>query len=137
MQFRPLRSRAFWFGVPGLLFLLWWWWFSIGCWSGVGFGATRPLGIVQSRGDLVPFWNSDGWPDGGIVYYSPHAMSAERGVEYKRELVMMQGVDPTFRYRIIPYYLLVLAYVAGWAGLLGWRLRIYRQAATGLEAACD
>jgi hypothetical protein len=30
MRFRLLSSRAFWFGVPGLVFLLWAWWLSMG-----------------------------------------------------------------------------------------------------------
>ena len=60
-RFRLLRSKAFWFGVPGLVGLLWGWWVSMGHLSVASYGSGRNEWMIgQSAGELVMGWNWDG-----------------------------------------------------------------------------
>jgi hypothetical protein len=126
MRFRPLRSRAFWFGLPGLVFLLWGWWMSTEHYSGVGFGG-HSLGIAQLGGEVFVFWRSDGWPDWRSLGAFHNDMPWEDARELKRLQALSQPMVPTFRRIFIPYHWPVLFYLAAWAGLMFWRGRKFRQ----------
>jgi hypothetical protein len=126
MRFRLVRSRVFWFGVPGLVFLLWGWWISMGYFSYAGFGGTGYWTIGQLGGEVFVLWRlgeSPDWRDLDAVHGKARADEMRRlrySLDGWRELV------PTFRYVFIPYYWPVIGYVAGWAGLVFWRSRKYR-----------
>ena len=101
---RPFyRSRLFWLGLPGLVFLLW-----FGHGSGVGFGGTRPWAIVQTAGDLLVVWDSEEWPDWQSLGNSTEVA------------LYSQGEHPTYRYVFIPYYAVALAYITAWLLTLAW-----------------
>jgi hypothetical protein len=126
-RFRLLRSRAFWFGVPGLVFLLWAWWVSIRHISSVGVGASRPWGIGQAAGVVVSVWNSEGWPEDWRKSGTRHeGVSVEDARGWKTRLAEQREWTSGFRYVVISHHTLVLAYVAGWAGLVVWRARKLR-----------
>ena len=136
MKFRLFRSRAFWFGVPGLVFLLWGWWISMGHWSGAGFDGARFWGIGQQGCEVFAVWNSEGGPEWG-EFVAGHRKTSEKQVRVWKESIAdrRRGYDPACRYVFIPYRWMFLAYVAGLAGLVGWRWRMYRALpeGTGVE----
>lgn len=139
-KFRPLRSRAFWFGVPGLVFLLWGWWLSMGHWSRVEFGmghhlAMPLLAIGQMGGGVYAWGNSDVGPDWGDFDVRHDAMKGEEARQTNGQWVAASAALPSIGYVFIPYHWLVLGYVAGWAGLVVSRARSYRQPAPAAEEA--
>ncbi len=125
MNFRLFRSRAFWFGVLGLVFLLWGWWISLGHWSAAGLGGARVWGIGQLVGEVFAMWNSEGGPEWGS-FLAEHDEMSELQVRAWRETIRREN-DPTYRYVFILYPWVVLAYVAGWAGLVIWRKRKFEK----------
>lgn len=123
MRFRLFRSRAFWFGVPGLVFLLWGWWVSMGHRSWVAFDT---VGIGHSAGEVYAYCFSDDMlvlGDMGVGHYEVAPVDA---LEWKKDLIDSPKVFPDFRVTFVPYYWMIVAYVAGWAGLVLWRSRKYR-----------
>jgi hypothetical protein len=123
-RFRLFRSRAFWFGVPGLVFLLWGWWDSMGDRSGVDFGLW---GVGQSAGDVYAYCFSDGWPDSWEVETFQYQVEPEEALEWKIALIDPPHPVPDLRSVFIPYQLLVPCFLAGWAGLLIWRKRKFEK----------
>lgn len=130
MRFRLLRSRSFWFGVPGLLFLLWAWWVSIGNIStmtigGHGFKMPRRWEIGQAAGEVYATWGLGGWPD--WKFYPYHGeMQVEARRHWRRNLTWVRAGDPAFRYLIVGHHWLVLGYLVAWSGPVFWRSRRYR-----------
>lgn len=127
VKFRLFRSKAFWFGVPGLVGLLWGWWVSMGHDSYAGFGGYPPWGIGQIRGEVYPCWGSAGWPEWREFYVGHVQISGEQVSEVKLSLSSWPDRDPTLHCVFIPYYWLVLGYVVGWAGLVIWRKRTFEK----------
>lgn len=127
-RFRLFRSRAFWFGVPGLVFLLWGWGDSLVItreayfyrqrfllWHGdsrtvvhvlpgVGWMPSNESGIGFNRYAAEPFK----WPCLPAPTYEDHGENRMRTVQ-------------------LPHWLLIVIYVAVWAGLLILRKRKYEQ----------
>lgn len=126
-RFRLFRSRAFWFGVPGLVGLLWGWWVSMGYWSEAGFMGGHPFGLGQVNGEIFPFWDSAGWPDRRVFEVSHQKASRDEVRRWKMALATWRERDPSYSIVFIPYYLPVTGYVAGWAGLLIWRKRKFEK----------
>lgn len=126
MRFRLFRSRAFWFGVPGLVFLAWGWWISMGYFSEAGFWGAYSWGIGQMGGEIYALWDSDGGPEWRSFYAEHQEMTGEQAREVKEDWVLASKWDPSVRYVFIPYHWPALGYVAGWAGLIFWRSRRYR-----------
>ena len=129
MRFRLFRSRAFWFGVPGLVFLLWGWWVSMGhqsvaMFKGTGVGGS--WGIGQMGGEVYVVWDAALGPDWGSFGAGHEEIQWERARQLKGTWVAVCEKSPSRRIDFIPYHWPVLAYVAGWAGLVGWRSRKYR-----------
>lgn len=120
MRFRLFRSRAFWFGVPGLVFLLWGWWVSMGHASYAGFGGPSHWTIGQCGGEVFVRWHSGESPDWRIFKAGHEKASVEQLREWKDDAAEYWT---TSGYFLLPYRLLVLYYLAVWAGLLTWRKR--------------
>ncbi len=126
-RFHLFRSRAFWFGLPGLVFLLWGWWVSMGHFSRAECGGRFDWWIAQSAGVIVVFWESEGPPDWDRFGVSHRKTNEEGAREWKSWLIEATEKDPSRHMVAIPHRFVVLAYVAGWAGLLTWRKRKYRE----------
>ena len=124
VKFRLFRSRAFWFGVPGLVFLLWGWWVSMGHLSVASYGSGRNEWMIgQSAGELVMGWNWDGGQMSQGLNGDHLQMPPGGEVEWRVGLARYCDSDVTLRFVFIPFQWPVLGYVAVWAGLLIWRKR--------------
>ena len=142
MRFRLFRSRAFWFGVPGLVFLFWAWgdssrWESKGSVSAGRWYChlTQGQGYLQlqvSRGDPPV----------------PVTFSGERSARISgREIWLEWRYRPQWRHHelepgqqgsfyvshglvsdtlILPHWFLLLIYLIPWGGVMFWRLRKIR-----------
>ncbi len=118
---RPFyRSRLFWLDLPGLVFLLWGWWLSLGHVSQASWGWTHPWCVWQSAGDLVAVWDSEVGPEWGEFRGSHEAVPMMEDREWRTGLPENRQMYPTYRYVIVPYYQVVLAYVAAWLLALAW-----------------
>jgi len=124
MRFFLFRSRALWFGVPGLVFLLWGWWVSMGHRSFVRFGGAGHWTIGQGEGEVFARWYSGEAPDWQYFDARHEKASVERLREWKDDAAEYWS---TSGYVLLPYHLLVLSYLAIWAGLLIWRKRRYEK----------
>jgi hypothetical protein len=122
---RPFyRSRLFWLGLPGLVFLLWAWWLSTGHYSGAGFGGWV---IGQMGGEVFARWDADGRPD-WVEFGAGHRdMKEGEAQEMKGMLPAVRELFPSYRIIFIPYFWPVLAYTATWLLTLAWwQRRKYR-----------
>lgn len=128
MRFRWFRSRAFWFGVPGLVFLIWAWWVSMGNWSDVVAGGVHSVMMGQGGGEVYVWWDPAGPPDWRKLSVSHKKTSLEDANRAKSQMFGWQEYEPRCRLVFIPYYWPVLGYIAGWAGLIFWRSWKYRVA---------
>jgi hypothetical protein len=135
MRFRPLRSRAFWLGLPGLVFLLWGWWVSMGHFSVAGTQGVKLWGIGQTGGEVFAVWSSDGWPSWRKFDVVHEVMPVEGIRHWRMTLAAGRESDPAFRYVLIPYGWPVIGYGALWAGLMLWRREKYRRSAPAAEGA--
>lgn len=131
MRFRLFRSRAFWFGVPGWVFLLWGWWLSTGHLSRAGFGGERPWEIGLSGGEAYVQWDSATGPDWREFHAWYDKSSADEASDLRRYERAIRRWNPTRRIAFIPFYWLVLCYVTIWTGLVWWRRWKYRHVAEG------
>ncbi len=130
MRFPLLRSRALWFGVPTLLFLLWAW-----------VDSTRNQSWLQKGSPWGSFafehWNS-AIKIGRAPVGSPSAFADKMGrgpfptkeplppvwwpaVEAKRDFYGR----PYIR---VPHWLLVLAYIVTWSAVISFRRRHWMKA---------
>lgn len=118
---RPFyRSRLFWLGLPGLVFLLWGWWLSLGHYSGAGFGGGQNWVIGQMGGEVIARWDADGGPD-WVEFGAAHRdMKEGEAQEMKGMLPAVREMFPSYRIVFIPYYWPVLAYTATWLLTLAW-----------------
>ena len=126
MRSRLFRSRVFWLGVPGLVFLLSGWWISMGHSSQVAGGGVYQWWIGQVAGDVVMCWDPERWPDWGNFHAEHDEISGEDAREWKTQLARIREVEPDYRYAVVPYYTLVLSYLAVWLGFVVWRSQKYR-----------
>jgi hypothetical protein len=118
------RSRLFWLGLPGLVFLLWGWWISLSHFSRVGFST---LGIAQATGDVFAHWRS-GTPLSWGGFSTGHMeIPAETARDLKATISVWPQQDPNWHTVIIPYYAVVLAYVAPWLLVVAWWQRRKRR----------
>ena len=124
-RFRLFRSKAFWFGVPGLVGLLWGWWVSMGYWSHAGFRGQHSQWIGQVGGEVYAIWDLKGWPDWQQFAVWHNEKSVEEVSAVKRFVASEAQKKTATHIVFVPYYLPVVSYVAVWAGLLIWRKRRY------------
>ncbi len=122
MSPRPFyRSRLFWLGLPGLVFLLWGWWLSMGYWSSVGFAGSRnSWGMGQVWGEVYAIWDWDGPPDWGNFGAGNWEVTREAVHEVKDSWAAEMEWNPSLRVVFIPCYWPALAYVATWLLTLAW-----------------
>lgn len=121
MKPRPFyRSRLFWLGLPGLVFLLWGWWISTGNLSWTGFLGAGSWMIGQIGGEVFAMWDSDGGPDWGSFFVRHAETTGKEAQEWTDSMVAESERRPSFSLVFIPYYWPVLAYTATWLLTLAW-----------------
>jgi hypothetical protein len=124
-RFRLFRSRAFWLGMPGLVFLLWLWSQSvprgfIATWTGGpgSFKFSNEQGAIlvtrSPRGSDINF-GTEFWKDGWPAKEDPKA-------EWWPQPEASRHADG-MRYWTLPYWLLGAVYLIPWSGLVIWRWR--------------
>jgi hypothetical protein len=147
MRFRLFRSRAFWFGVPGLVFLFWAWGHSSRWESKGSVSAGRwYCHLTQGQGYLqIDVSRSDS--PGPVSHYrarmvkfsgerSTRAPGQENRLEWQywpqwrhHEMkpltrgsisIRRSGVSDVI---ILPHWFLLLIYLIPWGGVMFWRLR--------------
>lgn len=122
MRFRWFRSRALWFGVPGLLFLLWGWWVSMRHWSAVSYGhALSAWEAGQVGGGVYAHWDANGWPDKGEMHAGHQRCTPAEARELEKDWSKLSEALPNCRFARITYYQIFPGYLAFWAVLLIWR----------------
>ena len=126
MRFRLFRSRAFWLGVPGLVFLVWGWWVSMGHVSEIGFTGPSRWWIAQNTGEVNVSWHSGEWPDRANFYTVHREAVPEVERRWKMELAKFHEGHPIYRCVFIPNYAVIFAYVAVCGGFVFLRSRKYR-----------
>ena len=131
MRFRLFRSRAFWFGVPGMVFLFWGWWLSMGHKSEMGRMGTSPWRLGQSAGEVYAWWDSARGLDLRNVEVWHYKLPAANARGSRNLLLWQREEKSSFRLVFIPYHWLVSAYLAGWAVLVIWRIRKFKAPAPG------
>ncbi len=121
MHPRPFyRSRLFWLGLLGLVFLLWGWWLSMEHYSFMGFGGAPHWEVGQIRGELYAYWNSSGWPNLDYPHFEHQEMSMEEARNVRAELDLWPGMEANLCFVVIPYYWVVLACAGVWLLTLAW-----------------
>lgn len=130
-RFRLFRSKAFWFGVPGLVGLLWGWWISMGHISTAAVGQTRYWWIAQPAGEVLVSWDTSGLPDDLEVVGKHFDASPEESIDWRRTLKSSDEMFPASKRVGIPYYQIVSGYLALWAGLLFLRNRKFEKRPVG------
>lgn len=147
MRFRLFRSRAFWFGVPGLVFLLWGWWDSSRWESNGSVSASRWFCDLMQRRGYVQIDVSRSDSPGSVSHHrarmvkfsgerSPLAPGQENRPEWQywpqwrhHELkpltrgsisIRRSGVSDVL---ILPHWFLSLLYLLPWCGVIYWRFR--------------
>jgi len=109
---RPLHHWiTFWLGLLFAVFLGWAWWDSYHCftritWTGHGFA----------------------WNGAGRIAFSqfPQAATNPIDLSFSREPisgVWLAGIFAKFKTHVLPYPLVLVAYLLTWASLLLWRYR--------------
>ncbi len=120
-RFRLVRSRAFWFGVPGLVGLLWGWWVSMGYWSWASMGNWE---LGQSWGDMYVY--VEGRPNRRDFHFEhmegPVDLSA-----WELELGKKRHEFANRRLIVIPYRWPAVGYALVYAGLLVSRKRKFEK----------
>ena len=126
MKPRPFyRSRLFWLGLPGLVFLLWGWWISMGHQSAAGFPGNAFIG--QMGGEVFACSDSGGWPMWGDFSSMHREITVAEVRELKNWWAAETETSPSLRMILIPYYWPVLAYTVTWLLTLAWwQRRKYR-----------
>ena len=79
MRFLFWRSKAFWLGLPGLVFLGWGWWHSMGHYSKLNFGMPHGPVLFHERGELCAIWRDPGYTDRFRIEESDTMMADYRG----------------------------------------------------------
>ena len=139
MRFRLFRSRGFWFGLPGLVFLLWAWGDSSRWESNCSVSAGRWYGYLSQRQGYLQIEVIRGDPPVPVTFWverSTRASGREIWLEWRywpqwrhHELepglhgwlhVSHRSVSDTL---ILPHWFLLLLHLIPWGGVMFWRLR--------------
>jgi hypothetical protein len=147
------RSRLFWLGIPGLMFLLWAWAKSHGTemltclgasggWGGSGYGKLMWF-RVETKGDALvglDLRNGQVCPQADTFFTSAPALAAPRfNTSFTSPLLpepqwfpapgwRSETVDAgSYLFLSLPYWLVTGLYGCAWvAGLVGWQWRKHR-----------
>jgi hypothetical protein len=144
MRFCLSRSRAFWFGLPGSVFLLWAWADSMTTathaaimWkkSSISDSVTHHGGSL----DIAHWAGSFGvslWPKEFRVQRQPRGDAKDWfPVPGIREHGILSGSLHLTSRVVIPHWCLVSLYLISWSGLMGWRWWTYRRASHAAQVA--
>jgi hypothetical protein len=121
MRFRPLRSKAFWFGLPGLVFLLWTWELSKTCRTHVTANSdVSELLFGQVDGDVVLIRGPGPLPPHGEweIVHEPLTPGLAESIKREARELAEAGISTVF---FVPHGWLVAAYLSAWSGLAVWR----------------
>jgi len=139
MRSRWLRSPLLWIGAFGLVFLLWAWRDSMRAMF-MGY-SVQGMCMFQSATSAVDLQFVSGlnvYPTGWDFHYMPlptwawnpdfyakiHGRYPLNWFQAPQFLVQPEASGPKCTWRLVlPYWLITAVYVAGWAGLMGWRIR--------------
>ena len=116
-RFRLLRSRAFWFGVPGLVFLLWAWSISRTHYSGALIGGK--LLVYQLDQTLRISSLPEGSNAGSQAF---HRRCSPEEIQW---LKAFYDKSPK-RAAMVPHGAAIVIYLGLWAMLVTWRSRQHR-----------
>ena len=128
MRFRLFRSRAFWLGVPGLVFLLWAWGDSL---RTVREAYFYRQGLLLWHGDsrlIIHILSGHSWVPGGEsgIGFDRHPAGSFNWPCLPVPMVDKGGwCDASVQ---MPHWLMALIYGAVWTALLVWRAGRFRQA---------
>jgi len=137
VRFRLHRSRVFWFGLPGLLFILWAWADSMRYHSSVvlhrgmngGTDTIRQfLGTIDFR-----WWLRTPEPSLALKHWRypflrephEHRKVLPQPITFKQQDFSYGKVVKTRAIIIIPHWLILLTYLLVWGGLLLWRWKAH------------
>jgi hypothetical protein len=123
MRFRPLRSRAFWFGVPGLIFLLWAWGLSKTHRSYVmATSDVAELLFGQLDGDVVLIRGSGPVPplEDWVIVHEELRPGLAAAIKREQRELGDAGIGTVV---FVPHGWMVAGYLSAWAGCTAWRRR--------------
>lgn len=137
MTFKLHRSRAFWLGLPGFLFIAWAWTDSLKYQSRIILhrsvrGDTDTfrqfLGTVDLR-----WWLQSPAPNMPVQHWrwlrkrQPHEHHGvtPQPITFKKERFAYGSVVKARAIVILPHWFLLTLYTLPWAGLLAWRWRVH------------
>jgi hypothetical protein len=127
MRFRLFRSRAFWFGVPGLLFLLWGWVDSVkmksSCWGGRHWSVhlaqyENYLQLQLSRASATVGSKKWGW---GTERTPRVTANSWPRWKYRPHWIHSSDPDSTTDVLLLPHWFVVLLYLLPWSTVVAWR----------------
>ncbi|WP_264488963.1 hypothetical protein [Luteolibacter arcticus] len=135
-QFRLSRSRAFWLGVPGLVFFLWAWVDSMKVetvalieWR----SSSMPDAVIHEAGCLkycrLVYYGRIWWPQGLSVRRDKSMLTNAsllpqpgwQEAQWSGDVII---TTPGWR---LPHWLLVLAYGGLWTTLILWQWTLFRR----------
>ena len=132
MRFRLFRSRAFWFGVPGLVFLIWGWTSSMHQHTSL---FHREVGVCQLDTGQVHF---NTIPEREKKWLPPYRVSRSEWHDStgdswfnNRGRMFMRKKDEIFI--VIPFWKAVVGYLGFWIVIIGWRWWRRRRAIQATE----
>jgi hypothetical protein len=83
--------------------------------------------IGQIGGDAYALWDSEAGPDWRAFQMEHTRITGDQASEMRMASAAFRVGEPTFRHAFVPYWWLVLGYLAMWAGLLIWRKRKFEK----------
>ena len=139
MTFRLFRSRAFWFGIPGLVFLSWSWMDSMSHYSGLSYPRVKPGYdlVSQEKSSILFAWWTDaaalpppvspGDPGPSLLSWRVASKSPPvilfPGFAYSME----DGAGVGKRHQLqLPHWILLASYLAAWFIVMFWRWMAWR-----------
>ena len=132
------KSRLFWLGVPGLVFLLWVWWDSGGYFSAVSYDRTPETWFVGVSEGCVTWTHSLDLKPRGLTMdglrVDRHSLADEYGVTVRRHFAVAPafekevetvgvpawGLEMWFHKVRAGLWVVVLGYVMVWLGSVVW-----------------
>lgn len=120
MRFRLFRSRAFWFGVPGLVFLLWGWTSSMHQHTSL---FHREVGVCQfDTGQIqfntIPEREKKWLPPYRVSRSEWHDSTGDSWFNNRGRMFTRQGDEILM---VIPFWKAVVGYLTFWIVIIGWR----------------
>lgn len=125
-RFRLFRSRVFWFGLPGSVFLLWAWGLSKTHRSYVmATSDIAELLVGQLDGDIALIRGPGPVPplEEWVIVHEELKPGLAAAIKREQRELGDAGIGTVV---FFPHRWLVAGYLSAWAGLVVWRSRRYR-----------